>query len=398
MKRLFASFCFILISLFFNFNFLFAQVKTFKIGFFSLFMAAPFIYAEQTELFKKEGVDVKIVPYANLMEMAKDFHNEKLDAAIFPIPMVFSYKLGLLQDIPSENIKVVLVAGANGGSLVVIDPSIKNPQDLKGKTVVSFSIMCPCYPLLRYFLIRYGIDPEKDAKHMVFNFDDLINYVLEKNRLDREIKRYKNLLANAKDERELKEIKAKYESLRARYNSLPKISAFLIPEPNTTFIKSLTGGYIMAQTRSIWKDHPFGGLVVKEKLLRERKEILEKIIGVIGKLCQNIDLPQNREKLVKVLVNTKYNPPEFTYAILKEAFKAGETDYPVFPYKSSAVAWIDILKTLGMLPAKVDAFKIAEETFASEFTREALKKAGVPVPPTDYRAEVIMGEIKRYRR
>ena len=178
MKRLFASFCFILISLFFNFNFLFAQVKTFKIGFFSLFMAAPFIYAEQTELFKKEGVDVKIVPYANLMEMAKDFHNEKLDAAIFPIPMVFSYKLGLLQDIPSENIKVVLVAGANGGSLVVIDPSIKNPQDLKGKTVVSFSIMCPCYPLLRYFLIRYGIDPEKDAKHMVFNFDDLINYVV----------------------------------------------------------------------------------------------------------------------------------------------------------------------------------------------------------------------------
>ncbi|MEZ0344379.1 MAG: hypothetical protein ABWJ99_06235 [Caldimicrobium sp.] len=70
----------------------------------------------------------------------------------------------------------------------------------------------------------------------------------------------------------------------------------------------------------------------------------------------------------------------------------------ILPYKSSAVAWVEILKTLGMLPANVDAFKLAEETFAAEFTREALKKAGVPVPPFDYRPEVIMGEIKRYRR
>ncbi len=70
----------------------------------------------------------------------------------------------------------------------------------------------------------------------------------------------------------------------------------------------------------------------------------------------------------------------------------------ILPYKSSAVAWVEILKTLGMLPANVDTFKLAEETFAAEFTREALKKAGVPVPPSDYRLELIMGEIKRYYR
>jgi nitrate/nitrite transport system substrate-binding protein len=383
------------IVLFFSFKFLFAQMQTFKIGFFSLFMGAPFIYAEETGAFKKEGLNVKMIPYNNLMEMANDFHQGKLEAAIFPIPMVFSYRLGLLSGIPSEDVKVILVAGANGGSLVVTDSTIKNPRDLKGKIVVSFPKMCPCYPLLRYFLIKYGIDPEKDAKHKVFNFDELIDYTLERNRIERDLKKYRELLAHNKDDKDLRE---KYEKLRNKYDALPKISAFLIPEPNTTFIKSLKGGYVMVSTRNIWKDHPFGGLVVKEKILKERKETVGRMVGVIGKVCQTIDLPQNREKLVSVLLKSRYNPPEFTYSILREAFKAGETDYPVFPYKSSAIAWVEILKSLGMLPAKVDAFSLAEETFFSEFTREALSKAGVPVPPTDYRPEVIMGEIKNYRR
>jgi ABC-type nitrate/sulfonate/bicarbonate transport system substrate-binding protein len=395
MTPIFQRLVLLIIFLLLNFNILFAQTRQFKIGFFSLFMAAPFIYAEQTDLFKKEGLDVKLYPYANLMEMAKDFHDGKLDAAIFPIPMVFSYRLGLLSDLPAENIKVILVAGANGGSLVVIDPSIKSPKDLKGKTVVSFSKMCPCYPLLRLFLLKNGIDPEKNANHLVFNFDNFIEYILEQKRIAKEIAKYEELKKKNKDDSEIKE---KYEKLKDKSKNLPKVSAFLIPEPNTTFIKSLAGGIVMASTRNIWKDHPFGGLVVKDASLKEKKEVIEKIIGVIGRLSLSINLPQNRENLVNILVKTKYNPPEFTYPILKGAFRAGETDYPVFPYKSSAVVWIDLLKTLGMLPEKVDSYKLAEETFASSFTREALKKANVPVPPSDYRAEIIMGEIRNFRR
>lgn len=389
-RLLITIFCFLLTS-----NLLFAQTKPFKIGFFSLFMAAPFIYAEQTQLFKKEGLDVQLFPYANLMQMARDFHEGKLDAAIFPIPMVFSYKLGMLPDIPSENVKVILIAGANGGSLVVIDPSIKSPKDLRGKTVVSFSKMCPCYPLLRLFLMKNGIDPEKDSNHMVFDFNTFMDYILEQKRLQKELEKYQDLLKKNKEDNDLKE---KIERLKEKNKKLPRVSAFLIPEPNTTFIKSLTGGIIMARTRNIWKDHPFGGLVVKDAVLKEKKAVIEKVIVVIGKLSLNINLPQNRENLVQVLIKTKYNPPEFTYPILKEAFRAGETDYPVFPYKSSAVAWIDLLKTMGMLPEKVNSFKLAEETFASEFTREILKRANVPVPPSDYRPEVIMGEVKNFRR
>jgi len=150
----------------------------------------------------------------------------------------------------------------------------------------------------------------------------------------------------------------------------------------------------MVTTRNIWRDHPFGGLVVKEKDIREKQAIIEKLIGVIGKVSLTLDLPQNRENLVKVLLNSPYNPPEFTYPILKEAFKAGESDYLVFPYKSSAIAWIEVLKELKMLPSNVDSYRLGEEIFASEFARAALKKAGVPVPPSDYRPEVIMGEVK----
>lgn len=371
----------ILILFLFNVNCLLAQGRPFKIGFFSIFMAAPFIYAEQTGVFNKEGLEVKIIRYKSLMEMAQDFHQGKIDGAIFPIPMVFSYRLGLLPDIPAEKVKVVLIAGVNGGSLVVIDPSIKNPKDLKGKMVASFDKKCPCYPLLRYFLIKYGIDPEKEAKHAVFSFDDLKNYILEQMRLAKAV-------AKNRDNKELVE----------RYRKMQKISAFLLTEPNTSFIKQATKGIVMASTRNIWRDHPSGGLVVKENDLNGKQAILEKIIGIIGKVSLTLDQPQNRDTLVKVLLKTPYIPPEFTYPVLREAFKAGVTDYLVFPYKSSAIAWIEILKELKMLPSNVDSYRLGEEIFASEFARAALKKAGVPVPPSDYRPEVIMGEVKNFRR
>jgi len=385
MSSIYKKFLLILFLFFLNINNLFAQAKPFKIGYFLLFSAAPFIYAEENGHFKKEGLEIKLIPYKNLTDLSTDFYNGKIDAAIFPVPIIFSYTLGLLPNIPAEKVKVVMTSGVNGGCMVRIDSSIKSPKDLRGKIVASFPQLCFCYPLFKYFLKHYGIDPEKDVKYLIVSFNELFNYVRERKRLEKE-------LTKNRDNKELT------RELMEKYKKLPKISAFLIPEPFATFVKNEVDGEIIAMTRIIWRDHPSAGLVIKEKNLTENKIILEKIIGVIGKVSLTLDLPQNRDNLVKVLLKSPYNPPEFTYPILKEAFKAGRTDYLVFPYKSSAIAWIEILKELKMLPSNVDSYRLGEETFASEFARAALKKAGVPVPPSDYRPEVIMGEVKNFRR
>src|SRR5665647_504565 len=137
-----------------------AKAKTIKVGSIrALGTITPYIAIEEG-IFKKQGLDVEIVEFADGAALMEGFASGGIDISLCGIAPVATWK--------SKGIELKIVASANGGGHVVItrkDAGINSIADLAGHKIAEPNPGTVTDTLLRDYILPSGnINPKKDIQ------------------------------------------------------------------------------------------------------------------------------------------------------------------------------------------------------------------------------------------
>ena len=316
--------------------------------------ALPALDAYYNDIYKKNGIDAKIVYKPDMPDIAAGLITGELQVGQLISPVFFAMNAG---SGPFKGKATPLVtaqvAGTNGGVLVVAkDSSIKSPKDLKGKTIGVHSPLMVHNLLINTLLIRHNINPATDITMKKINM--------------------KNLIPALKS---------------------GEIDAFINPEPLGTFAKGKGVARELMITKKLWFKHPCCIVSVRRDLYEKDPDL----VGALYKSSIESGLMLNNVKTRNAHIEKIHKDAkpysQFPAEALKKAFMPGRSDFDPFPYQSSGKAVIQLMKEFNLMPASANADEMVSQAFLSDVSRELITSAGGTAPPNNTRNEKIVGKV-----
>ncbi len=158
------------------------SLKETKIGIFGpSHCCVPAVYAKEKGFFKKEGINVTLQNYRTMLELMQNFLAGNIFAGQIVGPMVFDAHLGIEPFKSPVKMVVPAVLGIHGSNIMVAKHSnVNQPIDFKNKSIASHSKLSIHYLLSKYFLMKNGVDPDKDAEVKIVSLLEVEEYVDKK--------------------------------------------------------------------------------------------------------------------------------------------------------------------------------------------------------------------------
>lgn len=319
--------------------------------------ASPLIFALMKGWFKEAGVKVKLVNFESMPKLFMTFQRDKdkFIAAQVPAPMVVIHSAKKM--INNEPPLIALgVLGVHGSALLVReDSNIHHPRAMRNKKIATPAVGVIHNLLMRILLEKYGIRLPGDVQLVELNLGQVISKFQHK-----------------------------------------EVDAILFPEPIPSLAESLINTRNIISTQFIWKNHPCCFLTTLRHHYDNERNLIEAITTVLAKSARYINPPNRREELIAILKNSPYHQANLTNEVLKKAFRPGRSDFDPYIFKSTALLLIDSLKKFGLIPRIYDSKAILDAVFMGDIMKTAYKNLNYPLPQSDYRYEVLMGEVKIY--
>jgi len=319
--------------------------------------AAPFVYTQLKDFFKSEKLKVNLVNYPTMPGIAKDLARGKLDFGQLVAPLALAMHTGAKPFNSPTPVVITQIAGTNGSALMVRNGSgIDGPKDFKGMTVASHSKMGVNYLINMMFLEKNKLDYKKDVKFKLVGLKDMIKAMKD-----------------------------------------GEVDAFVMPEPVNAMTEDKGIGRVKLLSKYLWWNHPCCSLVTRKEMFDKDRALVASVTRMMTKGGLLINEKETRGETVDFLRSTqKYRYNTIPRNVLMRAFVPGRADFYPFPYQSSALVIIEIMKRYGLLPRAVNDKKLAKEVFLSDFSRMIMKDVGAKPPKSNYRAEKILGKVKTF--
>ena len=248
-----------------------------RIGFMRLIDAAPLVVASARGFFEEEGIAVELERQGGWMIVRDKLTYGLIDASHSLLGMSIMSQLGRGDFI--EPMVAVMNLGAGGCTIVVstelAELGVDSPRALRavmdsgrvGRKLVCahVSTFSMHHYLLRDWLVRGGIDPEKDIQLV-----------------------------------QLKPM------LLADHMAKHYVDLFCVGEPWGSLAESRGWGRIALATTDIYPDHPEKVLLTTERCARQKPDQLTRIIRALLKACSYCQAPENRHELAELLAQPAY--------------------------------------------------------------------------------------------
>lgn len=222
--------------------------------------------------------------------------------------------------------KIVAPVQINGSSLVLRNEyKYKSPQDLKGLTIATYPPGTIQDTLLRNWLQKNGLDPEKDVKILGMTPGDAITAI-----------------------------------------SAKQVDAVFLPHPSPTVIEKEGNGRIIVQSGEMEANHSCCVLVVSGKLIKEHPEIVEQIVKTHIKATEYNKA--HMDEAAQIFANKTTEDLGTVKDSLKEWDGAWITDPALI--EDSAVNYSKVQYELGYIPKSLTKEEIFDTSFYEKATSE----------------------------
>ena len=317
----------------------------------------PIVNATLQNYFKKAGLHVNLINYPAMPLIAKDLVSGKLDFGQLIVPLVFAIHTGRNPLGIKEPMVISQIVGTNGSALMVKKGSgITSPELFKNKIMANHSKLSVHYLINRMFLETHGLDFQRDVNFKIIKLEDVVSAMQQGD-----------------------------------------VDTFVMPEPKNAVVETKGAGDVYLLSKYIWPNHPCCSLVTRKELYENDKELVTDVTRAVTQSGLYANQPDTREQIIDTLQSV----PDFRFDtipkdILKKAFTPGRSDFYPFPYQSTAMLIIEIMKKYDLLDASLDARKTAEQVFLSNLSRQVMLELGADPPEENFRVEKILGNLKDY--
>ena len=341
------------------------EKQTLRVGFIPITCASPIIMAEPMGFYNKFGMDVKVVKMPSWGAVRDSAIAGELDAYHMLAPMPISMTLGL--GTSPFSVKLASIENINGQAITVANRhkgKVKGPADMKG---FIFGVPFPYSMhnlLLRYYLAKGGVDPDKDVQIRPVPPPDSIAQLV------------------AGD-----------------------IDAYLMPDPFNQRAVYEDAGFIHLLTKELWPGHPCCAFAAGEPWINEHPETFRALNKSIIDAAAYVSTPSNRKEVAKAISGRGFlnQPTEVVEAVLTGKFEDGlgrtqnvpdRIDFKPYPWQSFS-HWIQsqlIRWDLGGAVAAIQAGDFNPNSASIFLTDEAQaleREMGGNPPTARFRKEVL---------
>lgn len=319
--------------------------------------ATSVVFSSLRGFFKSDGLNVRVINYDNMMDIAADLASGKLDFGQLVVPLVMAMHVGAAPFKESMPMAVCQIGGVNGAAIMVRKgANILVPEDFKGKVVANHSKLSVHYLLTRMFLETNGLSSPKDVEFKIVKLDEALG-AMEAGAID----------------------------------------SFVMPEPQNALAELKGVADIFLLSKYMWPNHPCCAFVTRKYFFDKNSQLVADVFRVTTRSALYVNRPETRGEVVNVIRSV----PEFRYDLVpKEAllksFTPGRSDFFPFPYRSSGQLIAEIMKKYQLLPGDADETALARDVFQSELSRKLIAELGDEAPESSFRIEKILGNLKSY--
>ena len=345
------------------------EKQSLKVGFIPITCASPIIMAEPMGFYNQFGLDVKVVKMPSWGAVRDSAIAGELDAYHMLAPMPISMTLGL--GTSPFSVKLASIENINGQAITVAKRhkgKVKSAKDMKGFV---FGVPFPYSMhnlLLRYYLAKGGVNPDKDVQIRPVPPPDSIAQLV------------------AGD-----------------------IDAYLMPDPFNQRAVYEDAGFIHLLTKDLWEGHPCCAFAAGEPWINEHPETFRALNKSIIAAASYAHNQNNRKEIANAISGRGFlnQPTEVVEAVLTGKFDDGlgntldvpdRIDFKPYPWQSFS-HWIQSQLVRWDLGGAVEAIKAGDfdSNSASIFlTNEAQKlerEMGGNPPSAKFRQEKLAYDV-----
>lgn len=319
--------------------------------------STPLVYSKLAGCFDECGLNVNLINYPSQKLIVKDLLSGKLDLTQMITTLALAVHNGAKPFDRATPLAITSILGVNGAAIMIKKGSgISNVTDFKGKKIANHSKLGVHYLLNMMFLEMYGLDYQKDVDFNIIKIDQIQDAMKQ-----------------------------------------GKIDSFVTPEPRNAMAEHLGIGEPFMLSKYIWPNHPCCALTTRRDFFDKNTELMRELTRSVTKATLQVNNANTREETIDLLrSSSKFKFDLIPKKVLMSAFTPGRADFYPFPYQSSALVLIDIMKKYNILPADVHDRKVAEELFLADYSREIMKELGASPPASNLRVEKLFGRLREF--
>lgn len=344
--------------------------ETVRIGYLPITDASPLLVAHDQDLFTKQGLTSESpVLIRNWSLLVEAFAAGKVNVVhlLIPIPVWMRYN----KQIP---VKIIAWNHSNGSAITIGEKS--DIEDFSG--LAKKQIAVPYWYSIHNIILQLGLrqtnlTPTIQPQSVKLNEDEVNLFVLPPPDMP---------VALASGE----------------------IDGFVVAEPFNALAEQKMNSKILRFTGDIWKNHPCCVVVVKESLIKNNPEFVQKVTN--GVVEAQSWILQNREEAAKLLSkdgknylpvpekvllrvftgyeNEKYGEGNIPHAIKHPEWNGNRIGFQPYPYESAVRVVYNEMKKNTLVEGNKDFFEKYSEDFVAKdlidpsFAKKAIMDLGGP--------------------
>lgn len=332
-----------------------------KIGYLPITCASPILIAQQNGYFKDAGLKVELLKTPGWALVRDKTVNGDFDASQMLAPMPVAMSLGAGSN--AAPTAAALMDNVNGSAITLAmrHKDRSDPKQWKGfRFAIPFDYSIHNF-LLREYLAKHGLDPDRDVQLRVMAPPDMLANLAGGN-----------------------------------------LDGFIVAEPFNQRAVYEGIGFIHTLSVDLWRGHPCCTIAMEADFAQKHPNTYAALVRAMLRSAAYLNVPANRDAIVDTLAQPKFlNQPKIvvkqvltgTYAdglgqVRSEPQRIG---FQPFPWPSMAVWILAEMKRWNYIKGDVDYKQIAERVFRATDARAAMKKAGMQAPADDMQDYDILG-------
>ena len=332
-----------------------------KIGYLPITCASPILIAQQNGYFNEAGLKVELLKTPGWALVRDKTVNRDFDASQMLAPMPVAMSLGAGSN--AAPTVAALMDNINGSAITLAmrHKDRRDPKQWKGfRLAIPFDYSIHNF-LLREYLAKHGLDPDRDVQLRVMAPPDMLANLAGGN-----------------------------------------LDGFIVAEPFNQRAVFEGIGFIHTLTVDLWRGHPCCTIAMEADFAQKQPNTYAALVRAMLRSAAYLNVPANRDAIVDTLAQQKYlNQPKIvvkqvltgTYAdglgqVRTEPQRIG---FQPFPWPSMAVWILAEMKRWNYIKGDVDYKQIAERVFRATDARAAMQKAGMHPPAEDMQDYDILG-------
>ncbi|MCP4220064.1 MAG: ABC transporter substrate-binding protein [bacterium] len=352
--------------------------ETVRVGYLPITDATPLLIAHARDYYKDEGLKVEqpslIRSWSALVE---SFLTGKFDVVhlLLPIPIWMRYR-------NKYPVKIVAWNHLNGSALTVgANTGINDFSQLGGRRIAVPYWYSMHNVILQLGLRAVGLKPVIKAQSEALKKDEVNLFLLPPPEMP-------SILRSG------------------------KIDGYIVAEPFNAIGELKINARIMRFTGDIWKNHPCCVVVMKEKMLKEKPVVAQKIVNAVVRAQHWVTgnpgatagilsregkgyLPTDKKTLVRVFTGYSpetYGPGKQPQAIKHPQWDVGRIGFQPYPYPSATRYIYDQLKhtlvqgNIGFLQQQTGDF-VCKDLVDDRLAKKAIMELGGPAKFKDMNPE-----------